>query len=184
MAPTNTEWRQITGFPYEVSDDGRVRRTVGGSNNAKAGRILKGHVDKNGYTCVRLSRHGQVYDRKVHRLVCEAFHGTSDLPLVRHLDGNPGNNRSTNVAWGTDADNAADRDLHGRTRRGETSGRAKLTHRQVEAIRKAHRIAAIGRQRVPRGWRQQTAEQYGITVHGLSTIVSGRGYTTREANHQ
>ena len=184
MAPTQVEWRPIAGFPYEVSNDGRVRRTEGGSNNAKPGRILKGYVDQYGYTNVRLSTHGTVHDRKVHRLVCEAFHGPSELPEVRHLDGNPGNNHPSNLAWGTQAQNAADRDTHGRTGRGETSGRAKLTNAQVMEIRKTAELARIGRHRVPRGWRQDMAQRYGISVHGLSTILSGRGYAIREAASQ
>jgi len=178
------EWRPITGFPYEAGSEGRVRRTAGGSNNAKPGRVLKGYINADGYTRVRLSRLGEVYDRTVHRLVCEAFHGPSELPEVRHLDGNPANNQPSNLAWGTQAQNAADRDSHGRTRRGETSGRAKLTDAQAVEIREAHALARIGRQRVPRGWRQQIAQQYGITVHGLATVLSGRGYINRKASDQ
>lgn len=170
------EWRPVADFPYEVSSEGRVRRTAGGSNNAKPGRILKGYTDKDGYTVVRLSRDGQVRDRKVHRLVCEAFHGPSHLPEVRHLDGNPANNRPSNLAWGTQAQNAADRAQHGRTVRGEKSRRAKLTDEQVTEIREAHTLVRLGRQRAPRGWCQQTAQHYGITVNGLKTITSGRGY--------
>lgn len=172
------EWRPIASFPYDVSSDGYVRRTAGGSNNAKIGRVLKGYVDKDGYTIVRLSRGGQVHDRKVHRLVCEAFHGSSDLPEVRHLDGDPANNCASNLAWGTCAQNAADRERHGRTQRGENSPRAKLTAQQVAEIRSAYATARIGRQRVPRGWREQIASQYSLTVNGLSTILSGRGYAT------
>ena len=171
------EWLAVEGFPYEVSSAGRVRRAAGGSNNAKPGRILKGYVDKDGYSIVRLSRAGVVYDRKVHRLVCQAFHGASDLPEVRHLDGDPANNQPSNLAWGTAAQNAADRDGHGRTRRGESSGRAKLTTAQAAEIRASYATAVAGRQRVPRGWRERTARRYGLTTNGLSTIVAGRGYT-------
>lgn len=176
MKTIAVEWRPVEGFPYEVSSDGRVRRSEAGSNNAKPGRILKGYVDRDGYTVVRLSRRGQVYDRKVHRLVCTAFHGESVLPEVRHLDGNPSNNNASNLAWGTTAQNAADRSGHGRTRRGEASPKAKLTNAQVDRIRQEYVCVRVGRQRVPRGWRQQTAQQYGISIHGLGTILSGRGY--------
>lgn len=175
------EWKPIPAFPYEISRDGRVRRTTGGSNNAKPGRVLRGYVDGYGYVNVRLSRGGRVHDRKVHRLVCEAYNGTSNLPEVRHLDGNPANNQASNLAWGTQAQNAADREAHGRTRRGESSGRAKLTAVQATEIRTAYAAARTGRQRVPRGWRERTARQYGLTVNGLSTIVGGRGYMNRKA---
>lgn len=172
------QWKQVEGFPYEVSDAGHVRRTEGGSNGTYVGRVLKGYIDKNGYTVVRLSRHGQVYDRKVHRLVCEAFHGPSELPEVRHLDGDPGNNTPGNLSWGTTQQNADDRVAHGRQQQGEDSPRALLTNAQVREIREAYEAARKGRQRVPRGWREATASRYGLTVNGLSTIVSGRGYNT------
>lgn len=169
-------WRPVAGFPYEVSRDGRVRRTAGGSNNAKPGRILKGYTDTYGYVVVRLSKNGTVHDRKVHRLVCEAFHGPSNLPEVRHLDGNRSNNHASNLAWGTTAENAADRARHGRTLRGEASPRAKLTAVQVEAIRREYSTVRAGRQRAPRGWRQAVAARYGISVDGLGTILAGHGY--------
>ena len=56
---------------------------------------------------------------RVHRMVCEAFHGRPgpDQRLVRHLDGDPQNNRVRNLAWGTFADNRRDSQRHGNKRR-------------------------------------------------------------------
>ncbi|MCX4911856.1 NUMOD4 motif-containing HNH endonuclease [Streptomyces sp. NBC_00878] len=180
MTPTQVEWRPIAEFPYEVSNHGRVRRSTGGSNCTKPGRVLKGSVDRYGYIVVRLSRNGQVHDRKVHRLVCEAFHGPSELQ-VRHLDGNRSNNTVANLLWGTAGENAADRDLHGTHRRGERSPRAKLTNRQVAQIRREHARARVGRQRVPRGWLPVVADHYGLTIHGLATILYHNGYADQGA---
>lgn len=176
MSTLACEWRPVAGFPYDVSSDGRVRRATGGSNNAKPGRVLKGYTDKNGYVIVALSKEGKVHYRKVHRLVCVAFHGTSQLPEVRHLDGNPANNHQHNLAWGTQAQNAADRDAHGRTRRGALSPRAKLTEAQVQEVRAAYAQVRMGRKRVPRGWVMKTAPKYGMTVNGMRTVLAGRGY--------
>lgn len=53
--------------------------------------------------------------RHVHALVAAAFHGESDLPLVRHLDGNPLNNAPSNLAWGTHAENSRDMIAQGRS---------------------------------------------------------------------
>lgn len=73
----------------------------------------------------------------VHRLVALAF-----LPapadgenVVRHLNGAPSDNNAANLAWGTYADNAADREAHGRTARGERHGKAKLTRAEVKKLR-------------------------------------------------
>ena len=44
---------------------------------------------------------------KVHRLVCEAFHGPghASKPVVMHLDENAANNRANNLQWGTQKEN-------------------------------------------------------------------------------
>jgi hypothetical protein len=44
---------------------------------------------------------------KVARLVCEAFHGVppSDATVCMHMDENSANNRASNLAWGTQAQN-------------------------------------------------------------------------------
>jgi hypothetical protein len=44
---------------------------------------------------------------KVHRLVCEAFHGPPPFPnaVVIHLDENALNNRPENLKWGTQKEN-------------------------------------------------------------------------------
>lgn len=45
--------------------------------------------------------------RKVHQLVCEAFHGPKpfDGAVVIHLDENALNNRPENLKWGTQKEN-------------------------------------------------------------------------------
>lgn len=50
---------------------------------------------------------GKTY--KVHRLVCEAFHGPAPFEgaVVMHKDEDGGNNRHTNLAWGTQKENLA-----------------------------------------------------------------------------
>ena len=48
---------------------------------------------------------GKVY--KVHRMVCEAFHGPAPAgaPVCMHLDENSANNRPDNLKWGTQKEN-------------------------------------------------------------------------------
>lgn len=45
--------------------------------------------------------------RKVHQLVCEAFHGPKPFPeaVVIHLDEDALNNRPENLKWGTQKEN-------------------------------------------------------------------------------
>jgi hypothetical protein len=44
---------------------------------------------------------------KVHRMVCEAFHGPApiDRPIVIHLNENGTDNRAENLRWGTQKEN-------------------------------------------------------------------------------
>lgn len=44
---------------------------------------------------------------KIHRLVCEAFHGPApfERAVVIHIDENALNNRSENLRWGTQKEN-------------------------------------------------------------------------------
>lgn len=44
---------------------------------------------------------------KIHRLVCEAFHGPApkDKPIVIHLDEDANNNKPSNLRWGTQKEN-------------------------------------------------------------------------------
>ena len=44
---------------------------------------------------------------KVHRMVCEAFHGPAPAgkPYVLHIDENAHNNRPENLKWGTQKEN-------------------------------------------------------------------------------
>lgn len=69
------------------------------------------------YERVTLYANGAKSNFLVHRLVCRVFHGPAptDAHVVRHLDGNASNNRSSNLRWGTVAQNIADRIEHGWT---------------------------------------------------------------------
>lgn len=126
-----TEWRNVEGWPYEVSRDGQVRRH--GSV-----RILRG-IDrgKRGYLVVGL-REGRERWRQVfiHVLVCEAFHGPRPSPIhqVGHRDGSKDNNHADNLRWVTPKENAADRDLHDRTCYGLRNKGAKYPPATVRAI--------------------------------------------------
>ena len=78
------------------------------------------------YYGVRTRDYGQ---KKVHRLVCEAFHGPPPFKgaVVIHLDENALNNRSDNLRWGTQKENL---NMPGfieycRSRVGENSPRSK-----------------------------------------------------------
>ena len=139
-------WAPIPGFEssYEISTFGRVRsltrvvpsRRWGHKKVQGRDMVLAECCD--GYRGVNLCAEGVAYKRLVHRLVALTFLGKSDLPVVRHLDGDKTNNRVTNLAWGTDKENTGDRWTHGTMIFGEAHRRAVLSDSQVQIIRRMH----------------------------------------------
>lgn len=143
------KWKAVLGFEgfYEVSDCGhvrsvdRIRRFVRGGRVVKArhrGRVLLPGLDTSGYFMVNLYDDERRKCALVHRLVLSAF----DRPPEpgeegRHLDGVRTNNVLSNLAWGTAADNTADKMRHGTAwvPLGEAHGRSKLAAKDVRAIR-------------------------------------------------
>lgn len=106
------QWRPVPGFDgYEVSDLGRVI-----SRRRRTPVMLAERVGSKGYRKVALSRGPyDVTDMTLHRVVLLAFIGPCPEGLqVRHLDGDPGNNRLDNLAYGTPSENMHDVVRHGR----------------------------------------------------------------------
>ena len=99
---------------YEVSDRGDIRR-LKPAKGAIVGAVTKGTVDPKGYRRTRLSLSGRSEEVLVHRVVCRAFHGPAPegKPLVLHGDGDPGNNQTNNLRWGSHRDNLQDSVRHG-----------------------------------------------------------------------
>lgn len=124
------EWKNIHNTLYEVSDEGEVR--------SPSGQILKQQTWK-GYKKVTLYVLGRKFNCKVHQLVLMSFteRKSPGATLVRHLDGDRGNNHADNLAWGTDKTNAADRIEHGTQIQGFSHPLVTMTKAQAQAIRKA-----------------------------------------------
>lgn len=134
-------WLPVRGYEthYDVSDLGRVRRTLG-CRGATAGRIMKlGGID--GYQTVSLCKADRKRRHSVHVLVAEAFLGKrprGKVPNHKNLD--RGDNRLGNLEWLTPKQNAQHAIRLGRISGGrslgEANGRSKLTVAQVALIRR------------------------------------------------
>jgi hypothetical protein len=134
------EYRKVAGFTgYKVGDNGAVWscRTFQGVVGNKW-RKLSARTSKNGYINVVLCRGAgqKIQPTAVHRLVLEAFVGMCPEGMeCCHRDGNRSNNSLSNLRWGTHQSNIDDREKHGKTRRGEYNGAAKLSQLNVNEIR-------------------------------------------------
>jgi hypothetical protein len=135
--------KTIPNFPaYRISENGILETCwqwgayYPGMNKPKKWKKLLPKYDKKGYSQVTLcdvdGKHKRI---SLHRLMAEIF--ISPMPFekacVRHLDGNPKNNKLSNLTWGTYKENEDDKILHGtwNTR----NGGAKITSEQVREIR-------------------------------------------------
>jgi hypothetical protein len=115
-------WLPVVGYPsYEVSDFGRVR-------NKANGRFLRLAKLKHGHLKCALGRRNTQY---VHRIVLLAFRGPPDDPSkihCAHYDGDPSNNKLSNLRWATAAENAADDRRNGVARGGASHQKYRERH--------------------------------------------------------
>jgi len=172
-------WIPIVGYEglYEVSNKGRVRSldTVQTRSNGKCicrfkikGRIPKPfRTGKNdGYDTVQLSGRE---NRKVHRLVAEAFlDNPLGLPEVNHIDGNKRNNAVENLEWVTGQENVEHAVRMGLMKSGDDVPIRKLSSRDVAEIRAAYKPGIRG------SGVKSLAKRYGVSSTTMRNILSGR----------
>jgi len=94
----------IEGFPYEVSDEGRVY-------SAHTDKILRPYTGQAGrYLIVDLRKDGKREQRSVHTLVMEVFEGPPpEGQEVNHIDGDPQNNALSNLEYVTPEENSGEK---------------------------------------------------------------------------
>src|SRR5690625_7858572 len=106
-------WKPVVGYEgiYEVSSLGRVRskdRKVwnGRVYYDKKGRILKQSKTTTGYWKVELYKNRKKKSKKVHRLVAKSFiPRVKGKELINHKDGDPLNNKVSNLEWCNQSEN-------------------------------------------------------------------------------
>lgn len=166
-------WKDIPGFEgaYQVSSLGRVKSLERWVKHPVKDRIVRERLlsifyrnqpGRGRYAHVCLRKDGRNITREVHRLMGLAFLGVSsgDGLQVRHLDGNPENNRLSNLALGTQSQNQLDlydyRGYH-----------HKLTPKDVIEIRRRLAEGETGR---------SLAKDFGVCESNISCIKCGHTY--------
>lgn len=165
----NENWRDVPGYEgrYQVSDQGRVRsldhrvRVVCKgveTTRLSPGKLLKpGPSGDCGHLSVAIGKGNSVL---VHILVMMAFVGPRpDGADVAHGDGDPTNNRLSNLRYATRTSNNQDMVYHGRRR---------LSVEQVRRVRTvAHSYHGAGR---------DLAAEMGVSQATISAVYVRRSY--------
>ena len=108
------EWRPVPGFEgiYEASNFGRVY-SVKRPGVSRSGRILTPTPTPAGHLSISLRRNRARLERRVHQVVLLAFVGPCpEGQEVRHMNGDPTDNRLENLRYDTKRANTLDRALH------------------------------------------------------------------------
>lgn len=173
--PDGVELRPIPGLDsdlYQAGSDGHIYCFSRARVNRRKPfpfRLFE-FIGSNGYPHVSCRRAGVPRSIAVHSLVCRAFHGQrpSDTHEVRHIDGSKTNNSPSNLAWGTSAENEADKRRHGTAAIGSKHGIAKLNEEAVRILRIA----------IPQGlWNpSDAAKVFNVDPSVIRAAVSGKNW--------
>lgn len=150
---------------YTITDTGIV-------TNESTGKTLTIQTDKDGYLFVELSHKSKHYNKKIHRLVAEAFiPNPLNKPEIHHIDGNPENNSVDNLMWCTKKEHfELERERVGKFKRacGESHGSSKYSDELIlSAVRDICNGLSVA----------DVSKKHGIHKSSLYTVMSRKGWT-------
>ena len=168
------EYRPVpAASDYRVGDDGSVWKRRGGADGGwRRVKLTRSHRDRPYWHLVvtLYLGGGRCVQRKVHRVVLEAFVGPCPHGMqCCHNDGDVTNNRLSNLRWDTAKANANDRDLHGTHPRGDECQHRKLNSVNVETI------LAMCARGIPK---TRIADEFRVSERLVRAIVAGECWVT------
>lgn len=166
-------WRDVPGFEgiYRVSDHGRLSSRTPDGRGSYRRYLTRGSRDA--YRLVALHDGPRLRRTAMHILMLEAFIGPRPPGMeARHLDDVKHNNVLSNLAWGTQAENNADR-MRNTGRIGDrpyVRGSAHFNNRGLtEAdVVEIRRCAALGETQ------ESLASRFPTSRGNVAVIVTGR----------
>lgn len=171
-------WKVIPGIRdvYEVSDYGRIRSFLSNTGNRKTiPRILKPMIHKSGYRMVNIreKEDGLVKKKRMAPLILTAFIGPCPKGLeAAHWDGVKTNDKLSNLRWATKKENQHDKIRHGTHNRGERSGSAKLTEKDILEIRRRYVPFSRGPDNTV-----NMAREFGVTSQHLGNVIKRKKWS-------
>lgn len=161
------ELRTIHGWPdHRAGSDGRIYSSR--MSRGREFRPLKPGLGSTGYQHVVMCRDGEQRTQLVHLMIAEAFLGSRpEGHEASHRNGNQHDNRPSNLAWETHAENLRRKVEHGTDDKGLKNTRASVDADSLAEIR--NRIAEGGSNK-------GIASEFGISSTTVSRIRSGRRF--------
>jgi len=179
--------KDIPGYEglYQVSEGGNVFRLT---HTRQTGRVsskgqpvehyhvrgrLKGSLNAFGYRCVSLTNRDGIRKRwSIHRLVMLAFIGPPpEGTEVMHLDSKPGNNRLSNLRYGSHTCNMAFVPENGKERKKYKVVRQDITPERYGLTKE--QVLEVSRLLETRMFQTKIAEKFGVSDHLVSRIKRG-----------
>ena len=165
-------WKKVPEFSdYSVSNLGHVRRDTPSRSRPRGGHHLKPRAGTKGHMYVNLRKNNRAYSQYVHRIVLFTFVGKppAGKPCAGHRNGDPSDNRLTNIRWVSHKENSQDSIKHGTSGRpgGTRHFHAKLTVPIINDCRKRFEGGESLR---------SIARSLGVTHKCIGNAVHGRSY--------
>jgi len=126
---------------------------------------MKKRRDALGYAFVGLTRHGTQFNRKVPRLVLDAFICSCPEGMEAcHNNNIRDDDRLDNLRWDTHKANCADKKRHGTAQTGDNNPMAKLRSNQIPDVRRMH-ASGMSKEAIGR--------HFGVTGAAIHYVIAG-----------